>query len=405
MRRVIIIGGGAAGFFTAINVKRKCPHLQVVILEKTGKVLQKVKVSGGGRCNVTNGRTSPAELIPFYPRGGKKLYPAFKQFGTREMRQWLVERGVQTKVENDLRVFTESNNSQTIIDCFLHECRALGIEIVFHREVLKMEQQSDHWKLETSVGDYTSQYVIVSAGASGKFWKMLSESGFEMNKQVPSLFTFHVSDDRIRDLQGVAFLDAYVKVAGTKLNESGPLLITHWGFSGPAILKLSAWGAIELASSEYKFNLIVNFSGLSFDACKQALEDRRAASPRKRMKNEPLGGIPRRYWERIVQLNDLSEKSFGDLGKSQINKLCEEFTQASFSVTGKSAFKEEFVTCGGVSLSELNLTTMECKRYPGVFMVGEVVDIDALTGGFNFQACWSGGWLISQHIEKMENEK
>jgi predicted Rossmann fold flavoprotein len=404
MNTALIIGGGAAGFFTAINIKRKCPELRVVILEKTKKVLQKVKVSGGGRCNVTNGRVAPGDLVPFYPRGGKKLYPVFKEFGTKEMRSWLSKCDVPTKVEDDQRVFPESNNSQTIVDGFLGQCRSLGIEIVYQSEVISIDKSDELWKVETSNGNHSCEYLIMTAGASGKCWRMLSAFGFKMNQQVPSLFTFHVNDERLKDLPGVSFLDVSVKVAGTKLVETGPLLITHWGFSGPSILKLSAWGAVELADKSYQFNLIVNFSGLSFDECKKQLEEKRRSNPKRLVKNESFEGIPRRYWEQILTICDIENRTLGDLGKTQINKLCEELTQAHFSVVGKSAFKEEFVTCGGVELSELNLETMECKRFPGLFMAGEVIDIDALTGGFNFQACWSEGWLISEYIKKVQGK-
>lgn len=401
MRSVIVIGGGAAGFFTAINIKRKCPDLQVTILEKTGKILQKVKVSGGGRCNVTNGREQPGELVPFYPRGGKKLYPVFKTFGTMQMRQWLAECGVKTKVEDDLRVFPESNDSQSIIDCFTKECVSLGIAIDYQVEVLQIIS-GKQWQLETSKGIRNCDYLIVSAGASGKCWKMLSEFGLKMNEQVPSLFTFHIKDERIESLQGLSFQDVQLKVAGTKLLESGPLLITHWGLSGPAILKLSAWGAIELSHKSYRFDLIINFLGISYDECKVLLEGKKSTVPKKQIKNEPLEGIPKRYWERIVSYCQIGDRVFEDLGKTHINKLCEELTQARFQVNGKSAFKEEFVTAGGVDLSEINTATMEAKNFSNLFLAGEVIDVDALTGGFNFQACWSAGWLISEHIFKTQ---
>jgi predicted Rossmann fold flavoprotein len=404
MKRVVIIGGGAAGFFSAINIKTRNPELDVLIVEKTSKVLQKVKVSGGGRCNVTNGRKEAGELVTFYPRGGKKLYPVFKAFGTEEMRNWLSIRGVSTKEEVDGRVFPESDDSQTIIDCFLNECKSLGISITYQTEVHSFFNSDDHWKVQTNEGILHADYLVMTAGASGKCWKMLDAMGFEMNEQVPSLFTFHINDDRIAGLPGLSFPDVQVKVAGTKLMEFGPLLITHWGLSGPAILKLSAWGAVELATRHYQFNLIVNFCGLSFDACRQQLEHKKSTSPKRLIKNEGIEGIPKRYWERLVAINSLEERAYGDLGKSQINKLCEEMTQANFEVRGKSAFKEEFVTCGGVRLTELNMESMECKRFPGLFMAGEIIDVDALTGGFNFQACWSAGWLISERINKLQNQ-
>ena len=401
MRTVIVVGGGAAGFFAAINIKKKCPYIDVTILEKTSKVLQKVKVSGGGRCNVTNGRLEPGELVPFYPRGGKKLYPMFKTFGTGQMRSWLAENGVRTSEEQDKRVFPESNDSQTIIDCFLEECSRLKINIEYQCEVTSLTKV-ETWMLMTNKGARNCDYLVFTVGASGKCWKMLSDFGFRMKEQVPSLFTFHIKDDRITDLQGLAFPDVGVKIAGTKLQESGPLLITHWGVSGPAVLKLSAWGAVELAQNHYQFDLIVNFLGITYEECKSRLEEMKTVSPKKLVKNESFNGIPRRYWERLLTYCQIGDRIFEDLGKAQMNKLCEELTQAHFKVNGKSAFKEEFVTAGGVDLTEINLETMESKNFSNLFLAGEVIDIDALTGGFNFQACWSGGWLISERISEIE---
>jgi hypothetical protein len=396
--RIVIIGGGAAGFFTAINIKEKRPDAEVIILEKTSNVLQKVKVSGGGRCNVTNGRTAPGQLVPFYPRGGKKLFPVFKSFGTKEMRQWLLDHGVPTAEEADHRVFPQSNSSQTIIDCFLKQCATLGINIRQQMDVQEIRQAGTKWTVQCKNETLEADAVVLATGASGRAWAMLQKLGLKLNAPVPSLFTFHIKDARLADLQGLSFADVQVKVAGTKLAESGPMLITHWGLSGPAILKLSAWGARELAAVDYTFALIINFVGRSFAECQADIAERMRTMPKRKTSNMPPEGIPSRFWERLVTIAGINEKVFGELSKSQINKLCEELTQAHFQVKGKSAFKEEFVTCGGVDLSEIDLNTLEAKRFHGLYLAGEVLDIDALTGGFNFQACWSAGWLISSDI-------
>ncbi len=391
--RVAIIGGGAAGFFTAINLKEKCPEAEVVILEKTGDVLKKVKVSGGGRCNVTNGRDTPGELTKFYPRGSKKIHPLFKEFGTVEMRHWLEERGVKTKVEEDLRVFPKSNSSQEIIDCFLNATAKLGVEVRRNFDVKSLFRKEEKWQINN---DEEFDAVVIAVGSSNKFWRVLHAMDLKINDPVPSLFTFHTDDPRLEGLPGISFTEAAVKVAGTKLSESGPMLITHWGLSGPAVLKLSAWGARELHEKSYNFQLVVNFINRTFEELKREFQLLKAEQPKKKLSNSTIEDLPKRFWERILEINELTEKTWGDVGKSDLNKLCEELTQGHYQVHGKSPFKEEFVTCGGVDLSEVDLNTMECRKYPGLFFGGEVLDIDALTGGFNFQACWSAGWRVSE---------
>jgi len=400
--RIVIIGGGAAGFFTAINIKEKRPDAEVIILEKTANVLQKVKVSGGGRCNVTNGRIPPGELVPFYPRGGKKLFPVFKSFGTKEMRQWLLDHGVPTTEEADHRVFPQSNSSQTIIDCFLKQCATLGINIRYQMDVQELRETGAKWTVQCKNDGLEADAVVLATGASGRVWDLLGRLGLKINAPVPSLFTFHIKDARLADLQGLSFAEVQVKVAGTKLVESGPMLITHWGLSGPAILKLSAWGARELSAVDYTFALIINFVGRTHAECQADIAERMRTMPKRKVSNMPPEGIPSRFWERLVTIAGIDEKVFGELSKNQINKLCEELTQAHYQVKGKSAFKEEFVTCGGVDLSEIDLVTMHAKRFPGLYLAGEVLDIDALTGGFNFQACWSAGWHISEALASVE---
>lgn len=398
--KVIVIGGGAAGFFAAINIAAKHPDYQVTILEKSGKLLSKVKVSGGGRCNVTNARTKPSELVPFYPRGNKKLHPLFKRFSTSDMVDWLQQRGVETKAEEDLRMFPITDDSQTIIDSFLKEAKKHGVTIQQNEALTQLEQSDDGWMVFTKATTYKADKVIVATGSSTATWKVLRELGLELTHLVPSLFTFNIKDSRIQDLQGISFEHVNVKVTGTKLEESGPLLITHWGLSGPAILKLSSRGAYELADKNYRFNVLINFTGaLKPDEIRKHIQEYTSSNPKRKVINYPLFDLPKRFWERIVDYCGIgSETPFMELSKKHLNKLVEELGQGRYVVDGKSTFKEEFVTAGGIKLSEVDLSTFECKRFPNLYLAGEVLDIDALTGGFNFQACWSAGWVVSESV-------
>ncbi|WP_370086208.1 NAD(P)/FAD-dependent oxidoreductase [Ekhidna sp.] len=397
--KIIVIGGGAAGFFAAINIAEKHPDYQVTILEKSSKILQKVKVSGGGRCNVTNERSLPSELVKFYPRGSKKLHSLFKTFSTEDMVSWLADHGVQTKAEADKRMFPLTDSSQTIIDCFVKAAEKHRVKVHLNEGVTKLEPIGKQWKVTTSSQEILTDKVVVATGSSPATWKVLEETGLELTEIVPSLFTFNIKDERIKDLMGVSFENVSIKVAGTKLTEEGPLLITHWGLSGPAILKLSAWGAYELNEKQYAFEILVNYLNLMPDEARQQIQRYREANPKRKVINYPLFELPKRFWERMIQYCEISEQTpFGELSKKQVNKLVEELCQGKYKVNGKSTFKEEFVTAGGIKLSEVDLNTFECKRFPGLYLAGEVLDIDALTGGFNFQACWSAGWVISESV-------
>lgn len=402
MKKIIVVGGGAAGFFAAINIKEKCPDLEVTILEKTSKVLQKVRVSGGGRCNVTNGRNAPGDLIKFYPRGGKRLYKLFGRFGTSEMQDWLSRHGVPTYAQDDLRVFPSSNTSQTIVDCFVGTAKNLGIRVALNSPIKSLTKEGAGWKVICPNDSYETDAVVLATGSSPGFLNQLKELNLKVNQGVPSLFTFHIDDKRLEGLQGISLPDVTLKVAGTKLSASGPMMITHWGLSGPAVLKLSAWGARELAGLDYKFSLIVNFVSITQDECRNQLQELSRTNPKKKLANFVFNNLPKRFWLQMLRLENLQEKTYGELGKQSINKLSEELTQAHFYVTGKSAFKEEFVTCGGVDLSEVDLSNFESRKHKGLFFSGEVLDIDALTGGFNFQACWSASWAISEYFSQTD---
>ncbi|MEM6641802.1 MAG: NAD(P)/FAD-dependent oxidoreductase [Bacteroidota bacterium] len=399
--RVVVIGGGAAGFFTAINIAEKTPKATITLLERSNKLLHKVQISGGGRCNVTNARTKPSELVPFYPRGNKKLYPAFKKFSSDDMRSWLAHRGVAIKAEEDHRCFPISDSSQTIIDCFVELADKYSIRILKQQTWTDLVQYGREWIVITKEERIITDFVIVATGSSPSSWKILERIGLKVTKPVPSLFTFRINDSRIKELQGISFPAAQVKVAGTKLQEEGALLITHWGLSGPAVLKLSSWGAYQLEEIDYQFKILINFISKKPEAALGDLMRYKQQNAQRTVSKYPMWDVPRRFWERMLE-NVLPNTSmcYAELSKKHVNKIVEELTQGMYQVTGKSAFKEEFVTAGGIHLSEIDLTTYEAKRFPGLFAVGEVMDIDALTGGFNFQACWTGGWIISEYLSK-----
>ncbi|MEQ8237561.1 MAG: NAD(P)/FAD-dependent oxidoreductase [Cyclobacteriaceae bacterium] len=397
---VLVVGGGAAGFFTAINIAEKNKHLKIAILEKSNKLLSKVKISGGGRCNVTNQRDSPSELTKFYPRGEKKLYPVFKHFGTKEMREWLENHGVKVKSENDHRVFPISDSSQTIIDCFLNLARKFKVDIFQKVSITDILSVDELWKISTHNEVYHAKKLVIATGSSPSFWNTLHDNlGLKIAPPVPSLFTFNIKDSRIHGLEGIAFKNCTIKVVGSKIQEEGPLLLTHWGMSGPAILKMSARGALDLAKVNYQFNVMINYTGESYQQVQSHLLDVKEKHPKKQVHNLSLFDIPKRFWIRLCKYCEINnDEIFAELSKKQMNRLVEELAQGLYEVNGKSTFKEEFVTAGGVLLEEIDLNTYECKRFPNLYLAGEVLNIDALTGGFNFQACWSAGWIISESI-------
>lgn len=400
MRKIIIIGGGASGFFAAINIAKRNPEDEVVILEKTNKWLQKVKVSGGGRCNVTNQRSKPSELVDFYPRGAQKLYKSFEKFSTADMVKWLKDHGVTTQAEADLRMFPITNSSQTIIDCFIQACRTYGVTILRNHNVTNLRQpENETWQIDTTNESMVADKLVICTGSSPNFWNKLQGLGLKVAPPVPSLFTFNIKDPRLQELSGVSFPRCSIKIAGTKLEESGPLLITHWGLSGPAILKLSARGARDLAVMSYQFEIIINFLDCpTYESARSLFESKKSQNLKKNIGNA-MPELPRRYWLSLLDYCQINpETKMADIGKKGINKLTEELFQARFTVSGKSTFKEEFVTCGGVELSEINIDTMEAKKLPNLYLSGEVLNIDALTGGFNFQACWTSSWIISTNI-------
>lgn len=398
MKKVVVIGGGAAGFFAAINIAEKHPDYKVSILEKTDKVLSKVKVSGGGRCNVTHHEFNIKPFSKNYPRGEKQVLKLLHQFQAEDTVNWFKKRGIPLKVEKDGRMFPVTDSSETIIDCFLQEAQRLKINII-KKEDVKAIQQKEQWLIATKKNHYAADYLVITSGSATSMWHILQQLGHTVEPPVPSLFTFKIDDPRIKDLPGVAFKHVTTKVAGTKLTTEGPLLITHWGLSAPAILRLSAWGALELAKKDYNFLLNINLVALPFETVKNELQQLAQSSPKKLPENTIPFDLPKRYWHNLlkhIQINP--ENRWCDIGSKTINKLSEELTNAQFHVTGKSTFKEEFVTCGGVALSEIDTNTMESKLFKNLFFAGEVINVDAITGGFNFQNAWTTAWVASENI-------
>ena len=395
----IIVGGGAAGFFTAINIVEKNPKLKVAILERGQEVLSKVRISGGGRCNVTHACFVPNELVKFYPRGEKELRGPFHQFDTNDTIQWFEKHGVQLKTEADGRMFPVSNASQTIIECFLNATNKLGIQILTGQSVQSIFKATDYWKVETNHETFACQKLIMTTGSNPKMWEVIEQIGHTIIPAVPSLFTFNIKDPRIKELMGVA-AQATVKVKDTKLAATGPLLITHWGMSGPAILRLSAWGARILSDKNYQFTLQVNWlNDSTLEETEAKLKQLKQEHAKKAVANKSPFEFPNRLWESLVLAAGITlETKWADLSKKQTNDLANQLTNGQFQVNGKSTFKEEFVTAGGIDLKEINFKTMESKRHQNLYFAGEIVNIDAITGGFNFQNAWTSAYIAAEAI-------
>lgn len=398
---IIIIGAGAAGIFAAVNCAINNPTKKVTVLEKSSKLLAKVKVSGGGRCNVTNTCVEPSELIKNYPRGNKKLKQAFAEFGTTDTVNWFLERAVKLHAEADGRMFPVTNSSQTIIDCLLGACDKYGITIYPKKSIVNIDKVGDAFHLATTQGEeFECGKLLIATGGSNKTegYQWLEKLGHSINPPVPSLFTFNLTEKNITSLSGLSVPDAEVKIAGTKLSHRGPLLITHWGLSGPAVLKLSAWGARILQEKDYQYTVLVNWvSGEKEPEVRKMLESFQQENPLKKVAGQPPFQLPKRLWEYLagkagvdaeIRWNNFSGKNFNKLVN---NLVCDEYAAA-----GKTTFKEEFVTCGGIKLGEVNLQTMESRVCQGLYFAGEVLDIDGVTGGFNFQAAWTTAYLAAK---------
>jgi len=396
--KIAVIGGGASGFMAAITAKQTNPNTRVTIFEKTDKVLSKVRISGGGRCNVTNATFSVSQLVKNYPRGGKQLKKSFNLFNTNHIIKWFEEKGIKLKTEADNRMFPESNTSETIVNCLVETAESLNIRISYKSKVSKLTPSKKGVELEINKELLLFDKVIVASGGSsnkeGLDW--LKNLGYRIVNPVPSLFTFNLVDKSICKLMGLSLPNVTTSIQGTKLKNEGALLITHWGLSGPAILKLSAWGANELAKSSYNFSVGVNWLGINEEELR--LEFDKITSSRKLVyKNNPFE-VPRRLWHFILNKLEISEDQiWGDLKKKSKNKLINTLINDKFEVKGKTTFKEEFVSCGGIDLSDVDMNTMESKLHKGIYFSGELLNIDGITGGFNFQAAWTTGYLAGKN--------
>jgi len=396
---LVVIGGGAAGFFGAIAAAESNPQIEVIIIEKSPNILTKVKISGGGRCNVTHNCFDPKVLVNNYPRGYKELLGAFNRFQPKDTITWFEERGVKLKVEEDGRMFPVTDDSQTIIDCFLKIVHRLGIKIRLRTSVESIEWLNDsQFKILLHTGEtIICDKVLLATGGGqvNKGFQMAELLGHSIVEPVPSLFTFNIKDKRLSDLQGISFVKVMVKVLGLDLEEKGPLLITHWGLSGPAVLRLSAWGARLLHEKDYRFDLKINFlPQWNKNSLMGELKQMKVKLKQKQVTKNALFDLPKRFWEKIVLAVGFTEnQTWNQASEVLIQNLAQELTEGVYAVDGKSTNKDEFVTCGGVALKEVNFKTMESKICPGLFFAGEILDIDGITGGFNFQAAWTEGWI------------
>lgn len=402
---IIVVGGGAAGFFTAINAAQLNPNLKIAILERGKEVLTKVKISGGGRCNVTHAEFIPKELSTKYPRGEKELLGPFHNFMTGDTIAWFEERGIPLKIEEDGRMFPTSNSSQTIIDCFIAEAKRFGIAVLIGQSVKAISVEEEGFKIVTNSEVFSVRKLVVASGSNPKVWKLLEALGHSIVPPVPSLFTFNIKDDRITDLPGVAS-DVSVQVVSENgkvlLESEGPLLITHWGMSGPAILKLSAWGARLLEPTNYNFTIQVNWlQYLSAEDALEKLHELKLQNSKQTLQKYAQFGVPKRLWRSLLKASGIDESQiWADSTKKQLMTISQALTKSIFKVEGKSTFKEEFVTAGGVTLKEVNFKTFESKLHSNLFFAGEVLNIDAITGGFNFQNAWTGGYMVAKAISE-----
>jgi predicted Rossmann fold flavoprotein len=403
MMQVAIIGAGAAGCFAAANIFTR--DIEVTVFEKASRAMQKVKVSGGGRCNTTHACFNIPELVQRYPRGKRLLQKTLYRFGPHQTINWFEKRGVKLKAEEDGRMFPTTDDSQTIIDCIWQQMMQNGARVIYNKAVKEIEKTGEQFTLHFADGTtHTADKVIIACGGFPKAdqYSWLLKLGHTISNPVPSLFTFNIPKHPVTELMGVSVPHATVRVQGTKMMESGPLLITHWGLSGPAVLRTSAWAARELSEKNYDFDIQVNWLG---DATEQDLKEQisylRREQGKQLVNNKNPFGLPKRLWEYHLQQAGISDTvRWGDMPAAAQNKLITNLVRETFHVRGKTTFKEEFVTCGGISLSEINPATMESRVVPGIYFAGELLDVDGITGGFNFQHAWSSSYIAADSITK-----
>ncbi len=397
--KIGILGGGAAGFFGAIHCAETYPQHEVVLLEKANKLLAKVLVSGGGRCNVTHDCPDNGLLVQFYPRGNKELRSAFEKFSVKDTIAWYKKRGVILKTESDGRMFPITDNSETIANCLLDAAREAGVRIYSNLQQVRLYKNTNGFTVKVKdEREFHFDRILIATGGFPKLegFNWLKELGHDIVEPVPSLFTFNLKDHPLAALPGISVEKAEVKVMGTKLIQEGPLLITHWGLSGPAILRLSAWGARELHEKEYKFDIMVNWlPNFKEESLRAAIDSFKEQNIKKQIQGQsPFREISARLWKWFCDAASIPDTlKWADISKKQLNVLVEKLLRSIFPVEGKSTFKDEFVTAGGVSLKDVDFKTMQSKKCPGMYFAGEVLNIDAITGGFNFQAAWTTGYI------------
>jgi predicted Rossmann fold flavoprotein len=400
---LIVVGGGAAGFFGAIQAAEMKSQLRMAIVEKSPKLLSKVRVSGGGRCNVTHSCFEPRRLAAHYPRGEKTLKNIFKIYQATDVVKWFKEKGVPMNAEEDGRMFPVSNDSQTVIDCFLGQARAHSIEIITGSAITSAQRIADHFQIQlVNGGTMTCRYVLIATGGSPNksAYDWIQNLGHNIIAPIPSLFTLNDPAKKFQDLMGISVNDAEIKIAGTKFSMRGPLLITHWGLSGPAVIRLSAWAAEYLFSKQYDVTVLVSWIGpANEDSLRITLSEFKISRRKQKVVANPLFNLPHRLWLRLCEVAEIEdERLWGELPLKKLNKLIENLIRCPFDIKGKTTFKEEFVTCGGVDLNNINPVTMESLAQPGVYFAGEVLNIDGETGGFNFQSAWSTAFIAAKAI-------
>lgn len=397
----VVVGGGAAGFFGALTCAQFHPQDRVILLEKSNQLLSKVRISGGGRCNVTHACFDPALLVHYYPRGSKELRSPFIRFQPKDTIQWFESRGVKLKTEEDGRMFPVTDSSETIIQCLLQEARRLGVQIRTVCGVQQIERSDQGFVLSLTNGEsLIAERLLMATGSAPRVYPLLKNLGHTLVPLVPSLFTFNVPDSPLIDLAGISVSHVHVKIAEINLEQSGPLLLTHWGFSGPAILKLSAWGARELHALDYQATMVINWlPAYSEDQLRQQLNLFKQEQAARQIGSESPLFLPKQLWRRLIELSAIDlEQRWASLSNKHIQALLNQLRASSFAIQGKTTYKQEFVTCGGIPLSEINFKTMESRLCPGLYFAGEILDIDGVTGGFNFQNAWTTGWIAGQSM-------
>ncbi len=400
---VVIVGGGAAGFFAAIETASQNSKLKIVILEKTSQLLAKVRVSGGGRCNVTHHCFEPTPLSKHYPRGQQALKQLFRKFQASDTVSWFAQRGVKLKAEEDGRMFPVTDTSQTVIDCLMKYVQDAGVEIITGCEVVALRKQQSMFEFTCRNGkSFTGKKALIAIGghAKAEAYTWLTDAGFVVKAPIPSLFTFNDPSKDFAELMGVSVAHAEVKIAGTKFSSKGPVLITHWGLSGPAVIRLSSWAAEQLHSMEYRFTALVNWTGdETEESVREIFRAKNKNEGAKKIASQPLFKIPQRLWQKLCAKADIDDTLvWAEAPSKTINRLLEFLIRCPLDIKGKTTFKDEFVTCGGVDLKEIDLDTMESKKLPGIYFAGEVLNIDGETGGFNFQSAWTTGYVAARHL-------